>query len=141
MKKILIEHIFFFLLLSCNPLISQSNQQIQFGIEEVQEFDTFYLMKSRMESKNEIFYLISLKSEFYDKIKSNYYFNYSTASNIEVNKRYKFVLQQVKPRVSNMDSFGVHIIIDNDTLWSGNSYKKAPKTYITLNTIGLKINN
>lgn len=128
-----------YLLIGCQSINNNLNDKYEFKsvlITNITEYSYCFGIKA-VENNKEIL-IISLKEKYYKK--NGYDVPSLLKSNpISVNKKYSFNLLPIKPQVAKMEKLGAYIIVEKDTLYKADSYKKIPSTYSSTNSIGLSI--
>lgn len=100
----------------------------------IQEYQQAFGFKV-LDNKKDTLLVISFKNSYYDK--NNYKKpKLKLLKEIKIDQSYDFILSTKKPTVSTMEQLGAFIIIENDTICRGKSYKTLLSTFISHNTIG-----
>lgn len=104
----------------------------------IQEFNSAFVLKSINESTLDTTYILSAKRDYLKKQKLTESFKDGEGEAIITNEIYSFELLSMRLRASNMETLGVYLVFDNDTIWSGANYNER-KYFLSKKSIDLYI--
>jgi hypothetical protein len=131
----------FFFFLNCSSVKESLDKRISNNIIlSIRDYNYAYYLQTVNTYTLDTIYVISLKDTFYRKYDIPQPIMYKKAKKMKPNDTVNLELSKVKFQANAMQQLGVHIIIENDTLWSGAEIIDN-KFYQSLNSVGLLVND
>jgi hypothetical protein len=131
----------FFFFLNCSPIKESLEKRMSNNIIlSIKDYNYANYLQTVDIYTSDTIYIISPKDTFYRKYNIPRPVMHKKVKKMKPNDTINFELSKVKFQANTMQQLGVHIIIENDTLWSGAEIIDN-KFYQSLNSIGLLVND